>query len=355
VQASRRLLVLTAGYNGNLGDQAIAHCVAEQCLECGLRPVFVDYERVNEWASTANDLPSLMFGGELGDLPHFRALQAVQPNPSLSAIGGISIDQSFLSSPDKQVLDYLKRARAFFVRDKSVAQAARDLLGYQSIEYAPDIVFSLASAAVKDRSFGSSGDSFSPGVIGINVQAFFHSMTRGGSFTPLNSNPFGSAADAVQAEFGYREAFRALIRHYQEKGYKVVNYSFCLQDTIYFKKYFHDFGCETLEFYWSFNELIASLRQCSLFVASRFHAHVACMIAGLPLVSVMVGAKNSGLLLDMGIELERHQVNSASFRCTQDGIDSLLSIEPFTVPIAVVEEASILARKSLREIIEVLN
>ena len=74
------------------------------------------------------------------------------------------------------------------------------------------------------------------------------------------------------------------------------------------------------------------------------------MIAGLPTISIMVGAKNTGLLLDMGVPLA-HQVNRDTFLNPRDGVEALLSLEPFRVPSQTVCQASKLAIDSFREIV----
>lgn len=326
------LVVLSAGYNGNLGDQAIAYSMARQCLDHGLHPFFVDYNDIHERNAADANLPVLMFGGELGDLFHFTALKKQQPRPLRAAIGGISISNTFISSQDPELLSYLKQIQAFFVRDKSVAKNSRHSLCLTNIQHAPDIVFSLAATPTKATSRKAQGYPAVPKTIGINVQAFFLQMSKDGSFSPIGTSPYGSAEQTAKAEHGYRQALRALIQHYQQQGYVVFNYSFCMQDTLYFKKYFSDLRCETLEFYWNFEKLIQSLGRCCLFVASRYHAHIASMIAGLPTISIMVGAKNTGLLLDMDISLAAHPVNRDTFLNPRDGVEALLSLQPFRVP-----------------------
>lgn len=249
--------------------------------------------------------------------------------PLRAAIGGISISNTFISSQDTELLSYLKQIQAFFVRDKSVAKNSRHSLGLTNIQHAPDIVFSFAATPTKATSRKAQGYPAVPKTIGINVQAFFLQMSKDRSFSPIGTSPCGSAGQAAKAEHGYRQALHALIQHYQQHGYVVVNYSFCIQDTLYFKKYFSDLRWETLEFYWNFEKLIQSLGRACLFVASRYHAHIASMIAGLPTVSIMVGTKNTDLLLDMGIPLAAHQVNRDTFLNPRDGVEALLSLQPF--------------------------
>lgn len=348
----RNIVILTAGYNGNLGDQALAYCSANLCIEAGFRPILADYERANRHTANQQDMPALMLGGELGDIYHFRTLQSLQPDPSLAAIGGISIANTFISHPDTKLLAYLKQTRCFFVRDKTVKETARKQLDIQHIKYAPDIVFSIAERLSNNQPAKAvDAPKGTKTIIGINAQAFFLKMRRNGSFSPLDSNPFGSAEEASKAEYGYRRALHALIRYYQQRGHKVINYSFCIQDTIYFKRYFHNLGCDTLEFFWDFEKLISSISQCSLFFASRYHAHIAAMIAGLPTVSMMVGAKNRGLLLDMEINPDRHQIDRESFLNHKDCVDRIQSLEPFVVPRETISTNSQRARESFREII----
>lgn len=218
----------------------------------------------------------------------------------------------------------------------------------------PDIVFSFAATPAKATRRKAQGYPAAPKTIGINVQAFFLQMSKDRSFSPIGTSPCGSAEQTAKAEHGYRQALHALIQHYQQQGYAVVNYSFSIPDTLYFKKYFSDLRCETLEFYWNFEKLIQSLGRCSIFVASRYHAHIASMIAGLPTISIMVGTKNTGLLLDMGIPLAAHQVNRDIFLNPSDGVEALLSLEPFRVPRQTVCQASKLAIDSFREIVSTL-
>jgi hypothetical protein len=349
----QKLSILSAGYNGNLGDQTLAFCISSQCIEYGYSPVLVDYETVRKPKLASPSLPALMFGGELGDLSHFRSLINIQSDPSSAAIGGISIDKAFFSHPDPELLVYLKRIKSFWVRDQFIAQAAQDKLGLCQVKYAPDIVFSLATSAKPETPKYFQRPTKGK-VLGINIQAYFHKMTKTGDFVPLDATPFGSAEETTLAEYSYRQAFYRLIRDYQEQGYTVINYSFSTQDTVYFTRFFHGLGCQLLEFYWNFNGLLQSISQCSLFVASRYHAHIASIIAGLPTISIMVGAKNTGLLRDMGIQPDKHQVSRDLFLCNKDGVDSLMSIDPFIVSNNVVTATSIQAKESIRDIISSL-
>lgn len=115
----------------------------------------------------------------------------------------------------------------------------------------PDIVFSFAATPAKATRRKAQGYPAVPKTIGINVQAFFLQMSKDRSFSPIGTSPCGSAEQTAKAEHGYRQALHALIQHYQQHGYVVVNYSFCIQDTLYFKKYFSDLRWETLKFYWN--------------------------------------------------------------------------------------------------------
>lgn len=296
-------MILTEGFNGNLGDQALLQVAKSNCISRQPSHALLTY--ANNPRQAPADAHVIMAGGEIGDEQHLRALMRTQPNPERASILGIAFNNVFLQNPSPDIRHYLAAMRTIWVRDKGNAAYSREKLALPNIQYSPDITFSLAPELAPRHREGQDQPA-GRRTVGINVQTFFCNVLRTGRFTysdqlaaslALSSPGF----DLRTAVDGYMATMRNLIAHHHGEGDKVVLFSFSPVDTAFTKLVLAGTGIQIpiVETPWNFPAMIRRIGQCDLFYASRFHAHIAALIARTPLIGFEVGKKNTGLLADL--------------------------------------------------------
>jgi Polysaccharide pyruvyl transferase len=350
---SASTILLTAGFNGNLGDQALLTVSRRACIAAGGRPFATSYHHARFDRIGASTV--VMAGGEIGDLWHFQKLIEIQPDPALTRISSLAFSNTFLRSPCPHVVAHLRQMSVIHVRDKSNAQAVRETLGLANVTCAPDITFSLYKP-------GSAGSTNSPSVeieksrrrVVINVQAFFCNYHRTGSFVPCYELA-ASLADSSpgfilqQAIDGYISAIGHLVRHHVQKGDDVCILSFGPVDTAFARVILNALRLRVPIFAspWAFERTIDFLSGCDLIYASRYHAHIAGLLAQTPTISITLGKKNEGLCLDLGIDLLSSSVRREEFMDPNVAFDSLLGKQPFVISTPALESLSAASRHAL--------
>jgi len=298
--------IATAGFNGNLGDQALLRCLESAIQVVGLKSNALDYTQAAKGAIASR--PLIMGGGELGDNYHFETISRIQPNPHYCTAIGISPANTFLQTPAPALIDYLREVPKIFVRNKSGARSLGALLGSSNVNYAPDITFSIYDEPwMRERLSARTNESTRKRkILGINVVPFYLSYTRNGTFKEstdlaqflaLSSPNF----DLTAAAKGYIESIQEIVRFYSAKGYLIRYFPFSLPDEIFGSLIDPFAPRRTVKCRGSFLSAIEKIATCDLFIASRFHAHIAAMIAGVPLISIGTSSKNIRLMNDLSL------------------------------------------------------
>lgn len=329
-------ILLTAGFNGNLGDQALLDVSRRACIAKGGRPFATSYQSSALYRNPSSIV--VMAGGEIGDLWHLRQLVALQPDPSLARISSISFANTFLRSPCPIILSYLRRMNSIHVRDVHNAQSTQNALDLPNIIYAPDITFSLHLSRPVGEKVQSSTPAPGPRRVVINIQAFFCDFHRNGSFVPSSqlSESLALASPGFNLEKaieGYIYSFGRLVEGHLQRGDSVTILTFGLVDCS-FAKFVLKQACVHLPIVCatgSFSAVIRSLAKSDLLYASRYHAHVAGVLAQVPTIGVIAGKKNQGLLRDIGVDISASSVDRDEFMSPSNALDSLLSRTPFIV------------------------
>lgn len=296
VIAENPTIILTAGFNGNLGDQALLQVSRQACARAGQQPLALSYENArNAKASSI----VVMAGGEIGDQDHLTKFIELQKAPALTRIIGIAFSNLFLSSPCPKVVKHLTQMKTIYVRDKHNAQLANSKLNLTNITYAPDITFSLYDETGSDKSKAiSKQPSPRNKHVAINIQAFFCNLLRNGQFTAdmqLSDSLAMSSPGFVidNATMGYIKAIGRLIRIHWEQKHSIVIPVFGQADRAFAKAILREINIRVpiVSAAWNYPEMIKILAKCDLLYASRYHAHVAGIIAQVPTVSIVVGKK----------------------------------------------------------------
>jgi polysaccharide pyruvyl transferase WcaK-like protein len=334
-------ILVTAGFNGNLGDQALLQVSRKACIRSGQQPLAVSYEQAHQ-RNTSQSLV-VMAGGELGDAEHLSKIINLQNNPQLTRIISIAFSNIFLLSPCPKVLTHLRQMTVIHVRDKGNAKAARTILGLDNVTHSPDITFSLYSP--KDRSnklySGKTPpkDNNKKPLVAVNIVPFLCNFQRNGHFSPSRqltdslalSNPGFELDIAIS---GYIKAIGKLIKYHSEKEHSVVITSFGAADAAFARAILKQIGLSfpIITSAWNYPQMIKFLATCDLHYACRYHAHIAGIIAKVPTIGIVVGKKNQGLLNDIQIDACLSSVDRSEFMQPHHAFDSLLSKQPFTIP-----------------------
>lgn len=343
--------ILTEGFNGNLGDQALLQ-VAESACRSRRQP-----HALLSYASNPRRAPAdakvVMAGGEIGTEEHLSTLMRIQPNPQRAGILGIAFHNIFLQNPNPEIRHYLSGMDAIWIRDRGNAAHAREQLSLTNIHYSPDITFSLAPE-IGARPPEGNDPTPSRRTVGINVQTFFCNVLRSGRFTTSDQLAASLALsspgfDLRTAVDGYMATLRRLIAHHHGAGDRVVLFSFSPVDTAFSKLVLAEIKvpARIVETPWNFPAMIRRIRQCDLFYPSRFHAHIAALIARTPLIGLEVGKKNAGLLADLSGGTCQSLLPREAFMDPAQASEWLLSCQPFQLNTEALEEAAQAASLSL--------
>jgi len=317
------LTLATAGFNGNLGDRALLQTTAALLNDLGWQSRGIAYDHAQRWRCNSTGI--LMAGGEIGDNRHFLAVMKMQPDPSRCAVVGISPTNAFLCAPDAGVLDYLCQVPYLAVRNQAGCQALQKLLdNFRSrgngsktlVSHIPDLVFAQAKAEMtKPKRMGGSS------ILGINITPLFLNFTASGQFesaadlAPLLalSSP-GFDMDA--ATLGYVELIRELLRLVRAQGYKVVHLPFSAADAAFAAVVDPLLRPGTCRVPRQFSSMVRQISRCDVMLATRFHGHIAAMIARTPLICLGAAGKTIQLLQDLdcppGWARERFREGGAS-------------------------------------------
>ena len=306
---SPRLLSLaTAGFNGNLGDRALHVGTAATLRHQGVVTRGICYSQAHRWSCGERGL--VMAGGEIGDNEHFRQLMAMQPDPQRCAVLGIGPTNAFLQNPDPDVLRYLSRLPLLAVRHGSGRRLLQQLVqdaapaaghGDREVVSMPDLVF-----ASYQRPRALADQHHSERCIGINMLPLYLNLTRSGRFVlaedlvPLLalSSP---ELDPEAAAQGYVRTMRRLLKRWRSQGYRILHCPFSPADAAFAALVDPEAAPVSLWHSTCFNAMLRRIARCELFVATRFHAHVAALIAGTPLISFALAGKTMNLLQDLAL------------------------------------------------------
>ncbi len=302
------LTIATEGFNGNLGDRALLQTTQEVLKDLGWRSRGVAYDHANRWRCGRQGV--LMAGGEIGDNFHFRALMSMQPDPKRCAVVGISPTNAFLKEPDEAVLKYLCKVPYLSVRNsagKLELQKLLDKVCDRGVDLppvvlgTPDLVFSQAQLGSHRSEIAKSKR-----VFGINISPLFLNFTSAGRFVfsedlvPLvaMSSP---GLDMKAATAGYVEMIQQLLRLVRSEGYRVVHLPFSAADAAFAAIVDPQWRRGTSFMPAKFSAMVKLMSRCDVVLATRFHGHIAAMIANTPLISMGASGKNIQLLSDMGL------------------------------------------------------
>lgn len=351
VTATFPTILLTAGFNGNLGDQALLSVSRSACLNAGHFPLALSYE--NNSYSISADSKVVMAGGEIGDEFHLKKLVDLQNRPSLTRISSIAFANTFISNPCPRVVQHLSQMEFVHVRDKANALFSSESLGLPNVFYAPDITFSLYPniRTFKQQKRKPVNKDERKKVV-INVQSFFCNLTRGGMFVPAYqlSRLIQQSSSLVleDAISGYIQCFADLIRYHKQKNDDVLIYTFSAADSAFSRIIIKQAGVKVpvKQYSWNLCRLMKDLTRCDLLYACRYHAHIAGIVAQIPTISVVVGMKNRGLLSDMSIDTSISSLGREEFMNPVIATEALLAKSPFVLEdpwLAELSEASKLA------------
>lgn len=337
--------IVSEGFNGNLGDQALAKVMSDTLQRARRKAILIPYGRRELEAYTRN-YPLVMAGGEIGDEYHFGSIRRYQPDPSRCSVVGISISNSFVDRPSSSLLDWLRHLRLLTIRDKANCLKARKTLGLVNATWSPDITFSLPRIAKEDQyTDGQDAPNLrEKPIVGINISTPFCCFTRYGKFVPdiqaqKNISKVDHAFDARIAMQSYTRAMQTLMRHYVAKDCDVRLFSFSISDTAFALTVLKaaSLRLPIIESFWDFPSMVQSISACSVFYASRYHAHIAAILANVPAVSIVMGYKNLGLLEDAGVAGACHYVTRSDMHSEFGFTEKLLDSEPFSLPDAFVD------------------
>lgn len=312
-------------YTENLGDTTMGRCLATEVTARGGRPGMGTY---GPWSSRGSSF--IMGGGELGDLSHFSRFLSLFPETVPYSVCGINPSFDLLRT-GKQLVPRLSMAKYICARSSWGAGVLRDLID-APVRYAPDIAFSLAPDRCARQGTGEKH-------LGISLMTFYLTFQNQRHFSPdsgwvqnyRESDP-AFAEMVPRAGDIYVDVMRSVIRDYVAHGWKVTNIPFSFVDHLFAKAAFGDVGgLSLLPYRGDARSAIQCMRQFDRFIATRFHAHVFALAAGVPVLSIAYSRKCNSLWSDTGCSPEA-QIGRLEFCADPDrAAEFLTGARPYII------------------------
>ena len=333
--------VVGAYYSGNLGDWSMGWMTARIGRGLSFRPGLFDYSSAPD-----NRHPAIMGGGELGNAHHFEQILRQSSSPERIAACGINPVSNFSALPPS-LLEKIARFAYLSVRSKAGADDMRAVLKRDAIEYNPDIAFGLFDQEETRQSPRTSRP-----VLAINLMTFYLSVQGRRTFAPdMSLVPVVAdvrfAAMLERAGQQYTDFMRTLVREALSKGWEVVNIPFSPVDAMFADAVVGDLPVRRLPYVRDPLRAIGILRNCSKFVATRFHAHIFGLLARIPTISIGYAGKCQylwqDLNLDPGQQLSRLDVCLNPRECA----DRIHATSGVVLPVAILARLANDARASV--------
>lgn len=297
-------LSIIGAYNGNnIGDVAMGLAIKSIAKKKGIGARFNSF---GDLRFAPRPRCTIMGGGELGTKDHYAALQKWAVDPSLCAIIGVNTSKD-LDGYEDVLIDFLKNVAFISQRTRSSTAYLSAALG-RAVYYQPDIAFSypdvfgLRPAMAGAASTFDVGLSFCPIYLKLEARRKFVPDYQLSDYFRKHNEDMYEALPVIGMR--YVEYCRSLTAEYIKKGYKLAHIPFSPLDALFADAILDDLDVTKLAFSRDPSEVFLRMRACKAIFATRFHAHVFSLAAGVPLVSFSYSGKCESLWSDLGLPIE---------------------------------------------------
>lgn len=298
-QVSRAPISVIGAYNtSNVGDLAMGRTIQAIAESMGLNV------RLNSFGATSlapRPHKVVMGGGELGNRAYFSALREWSGNrPDKLAILGVNAS-SDIAELDDDLKQFLMGLVFISQRTKSAAQVLGELL-QRKVHYQPDITFAMPLVFGWD----SNQKNTSSNTVGISVCPLYMSVENQARLVASrehlrlfqNYNP--AMAEALPSiGINYANTMKKVVQLLESKGKKVIHIPFTPVDDLFAKSIFKKSRVEYVPFRSNSKLVLNKISTCEKFIATRFHAHIFGLMAGVPVISIAYAQKCQSLWSDI--------------------------------------------------------
>ena len=279
----------------NVGDRTFAVVLSRAAASLGTPAVALDYGRVS--AREVGGRPLVVggpanysfygFAGTLGELPSSVALAGVAGRYARGLI------------PDA-AHTFLGRARYVGVRDSQAYAWLTEVLPGAPVVQHPDLAFALpAFCPVPPPNLDER-------VLAISVVPFMARFGQG-RWRPVTepSKAYKAAKPELAERSGelaqaYVQLIRRAVGVFCSRGWRVVHIPFALEDASFVAATMGDSGIEQRPYDPRPGAVLRAVAGCGGILATRFHAHVYGLAAGVPVFSAPYTDKCDLLMSDLG-------------------------------------------------------
>jgi len=324
--------VIGAYHHRNLGDMTLARAVCRSLDSAGRGHTVRDVHRLHHYPSA----DSAVFGGGATGVPGLLESFCVRPDaePRRTVFAGMDFQADVDRFPPR-VLQFLSFAGAISVRSRRQRERLRRQLNREDVAFQWDLAFAsgLLEAAPRLRERNHL-------VFGVNVLPFFMQW-GGGRFRPGHALEqwYRSTGSDIAPHVGalgpaYVDFVRAVVSGYASRGYRVKHIPFALEDDWFARECLAGTAVEFCPFTLRPRTILRQLGSCSLFLATRFHAHVYALMAGVPLLSFQYAEKVRDLWDDLCLPGEASVQRMELVRSPESPLDKGLGGSPAAIPFA---------------------
>jgi hypothetical protein len=322
-----QLGILGAYHGLNLGDMALAKSIQRIAEKKHISSQIKSLTNYLKYGDTR----SIIFGGGAIATPdNLKKLMLLSKGSAANvALIGVDLGSNF----SDEILEFLKGCKFLSSRFQFKSDDQINLqkaLGRNDIVFHPDLAFSLYSEVLKSDPQSMENR---PKILGINIIPWYFSL-KGGTWIGKDfSKSYFGRSDIRQENYKYLgieyvKLIQDTIDFYQKLGYTVHHIPFALEDDLFARSvldksqvFFHKYTQNP-------NTVLKEISNFSLFIATRFHAHIFALIQKIPLISIAYGMKCQNLFDSIGIPAN-NQINHQSFLDNKNKcLEFLLDIDP---------------------------
>lgn len=298
---------IVGGYHGyNLGDMALGASIIEvlsaQGKPSGLQTIY----NLEKWPTTQF---AIVGGGAVGYNDSLgKVAERYKDDYSKVALLGVDFMEETYS---EECLDLIRGASYVSGRSKSQAEKLMKSTGRAEIFHHPDIAFSLFSGAQHQKK--STKEQVSKKKLMINVLPLYGSV-KNGKLQPLEkykSERPGLFDNFHQMHVSYKQGLRRLVKNAVAEGYQVETIPFTLQDAAYGHILLDELPVKHNPYHSNVLKMFKTISSADWVVATRLHATIFALKAGLKVTPIAYATKNELMLEELGVE-------RSSFLSTQD-------------------------------------
>lgn len=296
-------LAIIGAFNGtNVGDNSLGLSILNLAKEHELSGVLQNFYSLQKWKSCEYNICA---GGATGVESNLtKLIQKKKINKSKIALIGMDFSADVDRFPD-DILSFLSELKFISCRSQRQANLLSSVLGREVI-YHFDNAFAYPFTAQTnelDKQLKKQK------ILGFNSLPFCMYWNKNkfqvGSLLEPWYRKIGSDIVQYLNLFGpaYIQLISKTIEQYSRQGWEIIHVPFTPEDDLFARTFFDKNMVKFSKYQSSPNQIFNLIKNCRVFIPTRYHALIFCLIGQIPCIPILYAIKCCDLLDDLGIDI----------------------------------------------------